>query len=310
MSIIKKLKDNIKIENIASTESVIYSGSPSINTSVCISILNDIEKTIISDETILYNNYDEVYNLRSLSSNKNSYFVYNRGFYFYDFCNLNQKIFYISNFSSTNLFGNIFTTIICINKIVNNSEKNNIFFNDIFNDKENKYIKVLFSNYFKFLMNNVDMNDLYSFNRKKIDYNFVEMNIMILKTDIKLNFILLFLIRFYSDFDDDILIRTYLYFYDNIIKLFINSNLTKESINEYFNSDLIKFDNFNDIINTWFLYIDNTQNLIYLSIICNIFVNFTDNEILSNEKNKNKILNKYFDYEKFKNKLLSFGKML
>ena len=38
--------------SIASTESVIYSGSPIINTNVCISILDDIEKTAVGSVAI------------------------------------------------------------------------------------------------------------------------------------------------------------------------------------------------------------------------------------------------------------------
>ena len=315
MNILEKINYNIKLKNLFSYKSILFTGSPLLNCNINLIIIDDKEKKIINEIQILN---DNDYNLKSMRTNK-TFLVLKNGYNFFN-NEYNNKIIYLFPFNKNfvlntkNFSGNIFTTLISYKMIENNdlnslSRMNNIttlLFKILFNNKYNniKFLDLINNNYVYYFIKNNLIENIYNYQYKIIDYETCNILIKILKIDIKINFVLLLILKFNTTIKENEVFELYKLIWDNL-ELFNSTNININLISKFINNE-----NFNNIILSWFKYIEFCSDLIYLLNICNNINKFTDEDLIISSINKNKIIDKYINYNDYKNKLNIFKLIL
>lgn len=302
MNISKKIDDNIKFENLFSNKCKLFIGTPIINCNISISIIDNNKKIHIDDITII--DFYEKYNHDSLN-NKKSFYIYKNGF---NFLNDNDnKLIYLS--PTKVKLCNIYTTLISC-KIINNDA---YIIDDIIKITYEKLLKKFFTYDIDKIINFIhnDYNNYFVINNIFDNLNNHYLNCdndelydiayRLLKLDVKINLLILFIIKYNKNITDNDIFNLYDFIYDNIEHI-NSSNLIFINNNELLNKIKLNI----SILLHWFIYIDLCDNYIYLINICNNLDNFTDEQFNNEIINKKYILDKYFNYDECINKLTNF----
>ena len=328
MNLFDKITSNIKINNLASNKSQLFTGFPLLNCNMIIVIINNNNnKTLIDDDIIMINDKDEdeEYNLKSLYG-KNSFIIYKFGYNFFN-NELNEKIIFMSPLNNSNYSANIYTTLISYKHIeMNDNKQMKINDNKQIKINDNKQIvlslfnklfgkkfdhlniqKIIKTNYYHFFIQKNMIENICDYHGKKFNNNDeIELYINLIKTDIKFNFLILFVIKLKNKISQNEIFKLYGYIWDNLE----NFCPTIENINLYYGIEFLTTTltniNFNNAIITWFNFIDFSNDLVYLFNICSNFYKFTDQDLNSQSVNKKVIINKYINYSEFKNKLIMY----
>ena len=319
MNIINIINSNLKINNIGCSNVKMFMGTPLINNKISLIKIDNKTKKIVDEEIIILNN-DEFAFFNYNIYDTNNFIVYKYGYELNNF-NDNNRIIYLSNLFENNrsvshFSVNIYTTILAY-KIIQLGDydkdtiiKTNKSFINKIKKKLNINIRINLSsliktNYYNYFIENKLIDNIYNFyDKKKLDNYYIITLIEILKFEIKLNFLLLLILRFNPSITDDEIFKFYDYLWENLDSF----NPTSESINNFYGYEIIKNEYFDKIISSWFMYIDFCHNLIYLFNICNNYDIFSDEELNSEKINKKDIINKYLKYDNFKNNLDIFCK--
>ena len=285
------LIENIKYEFLTNKNKILlFSGSPIIKYNIKLIRLDNFKKKKINDMI----NIDENNFINSGVITKNSFFIFEEGYYFLNCKPMNKNLFFIS---SSSLFCNIFTTIISINKIstyIDEHSSSVILFKKIFNDFEEE------------IFLNKDLNSLFFYNFNKIftknklcSHNLNVLMILI-KLDVKLNFWLNLILKYNKDLDKNMIYNLYKFIWENIDK-----DLTKFNslnINSIFNNLISNTEQYDLIIKNWFSYIDfcvdsfNSKIIFLLNISCApIFLSF--NDLVIDKINKDKFILTYINHD-------------